>query len=89
MKPMVCSGCGKTPLQINEYELEAMFEYNDNRDDSDPSWEHLSQEEREEKTLRWTWYNEGTMNWENGHFACTECYIKMGMPSSRLGWKAP
>jgi hypothetical protein len=32
---------------------------------------------------------EGTLNRENGHFACTTCYIKMGMPSSPRGWKAP
>jgi hypothetical protein len=33
--------------------------------------------------------NEGTYNPENGHFCCTNCYIKIGMPSSREGWKAP
>lgn len=33
--------------------------------------------------------NEGTYNQENGHFLCTECYIKAGMPSSPKGWKAP
>jgi hypothetical protein len=32
---------------------------------------------------------EATFNPENGHFACTECYIRMGMPSSPTGWKAP
>lgn len=32
---------------------------------------------------------EGTFNWENGHFLCTPCYIKAGMPSSPTGWKAP
>jgi hypothetical protein len=32
---------------------------------------------------------EGTFNPENGHFACTDCYIAMGMPSSPTGWKAP
>jgi hypothetical protein len=32
---------------------------------------------------------EGTLNHANGHFACTECYISMGMPSSPRGWKAP
>lgn len=32
---------------------------------------------------------EGTYNPENGHFACTSCYIAMGMPSSPRGWKAP
>lgn len=32
---------------------------------------------------------EGTYNPANGHFACTECYIKMGMPSTPTGWRAP
>lgn len=32
---------------------------------------------------------EGTYNESNGHFACTMCYILMGMPSSDEGWKAP
>lgn len=32
---------------------------------------------------------EGTYNPENGHFLCTGCYIKAGMPSSPRGWKAP
>lgn len=31
---------------------------------------------------------EGTYNSANGHFACTACYIALGMPSSRTGWKA-
>jgi len=33
--------------------------------------------------------NEGTYNPESGHFACTDCYIKLGMPSSPRGWRAP
>ena len=33
--------------------------------------------------------NEGTYNRNNGHFACTECYIKLGMPSRPWGWVAP
>lgn len=32
---------------------------------------------------------EGTYNTENGHFLCTPCYIKAGMPSSPEGWVAP
>lgn len=32
---------------------------------------------------------EGTYNPYNGHFLCTACYIKAGMPSSPKGWKAP
>ena len=33
--------------------------------------------------------NEGTYNRSNGHFACTDCYLRMGAPSSPRGWKAP
>lgn len=33
---------------------------------------------------------EGTYNTENGHFACTSCYIAIGMPTAPgRGWKAP
>jgi hypothetical protein len=32
---------------------------------------------------------EGTYNRDNGHFLCTGCYIKAGMPSSERGWVAP
>ena len=32
---------------------------------------------------------EGTYNPTNGHFVCTECYIRIGCPSSEKGWKAP
>jgi hypothetical protein len=32
---------------------------------------------------------EGTYNPKNGHFLCTICYVKQGMPSARGGWKAP
>lgn len=32
---------------------------------------------------------EGTYNCENGHFLCTPCYVKAGMPSGPRGWTAP
>lgn len=32
---------------------------------------------------------EGTYNRENGHFLCTDCYVRAGMPSSPTGWVAP
>lgn len=38
---------------------------------------------------RYVWLEEGTLNRDNGHFCCTECYIKIGQPSSPMGWKAP
>ena len=33
--------------------------------------------------------DEGTYNRSNGHFLCTVCYCKAGMPSSPRGWIAP
>ncbi len=38
---------------------------------------------------QYIWAEEGTLNRENGHFLCTECYIKAGQPSSPQGWTAP
>lgn len=38
---------------------------------------------------QWIRQNEGTYNPSNGHFACTDCYIKIGQPSSPQGWVAP
>lgn len=38
---------------------------------------------------RYVIQEEGTYNPDNGHFACTKCYIEMGEPSSPTGWKAP
>jgi hypothetical protein len=32
---------------------------------------------------------EGTFNPQNGHFLCTDCYIKAGMPVAPGGWVAP
>lgn len=32
---------------------------------------------------------EGTYNSDNGHFLCTSCYVRAGMPSSPMGWTAP
>ena len=32
---------------------------------------------------------EGTYNPSNGHFLCTDCYVRAGMPSSPYGWVAP
>ena len=33
---------------------------------------------------------EGTLNPANGHFLCTDCYVKAGSPSAPPpGWRAP
>lgn len=31
---------------------------------------------------------EGTYDPVTGNFCCTDCYIRIGMPTSRKGWKA-
>ena len=71
-----CIGCGKIPEQLQEYIEMALCE-------STP-----------DKPLTPTQYvqqEEGTYNRENGHFACTSCYIKMGQPSRPFPdrWVAP
>ena len=35
--------------------------------------------------------NEGTLNRDNGHFCCTQCYIEIGQPTGERGkrWVAP
>ena len=38
---------------------------------------------------QYVWREEGTLNKDNGHFLCTECYIDAGMPETDGGWKAP
>jgi hypothetical protein len=37
----------------------------------------------------YVWREEGTLNRENGHFLCTPCYYRAGMPVAPGGWKAP
>ncbi len=32
---------------------------------------------------------EGTYNDSNGHFLCTDCYVRAGAPSTPNGWVAP
>jgi len=31
---------------------------------------------------------DGTFDQQTGQFACLDCYLKLGMPSSDAGWKA-
>lgn len=51
--------------------------------------EYVLNPEGDPDTIRFVRKNEGTFNQRNGHFACTECYIKLGQPSSPSGWVAP
>lgn len=72
---MVCQGCGKGPLELEEYRELCKSESIPNPSD--------------EVILKTAWEEEGTLNTENGHFLCSICYIKAGMPSSPTGWKCP
>lgn len=54
--------------------------------------EYISGAEMEEMTPdEYCKSQEGTYNHSNGHFLCSPCYIKAGMPSlpGRRGWKCP
>lgn len=69
----ICIGCNKRPKDIPEYSPDNIFEI---------MGKHMTPDEFVRR-------EEGTYNRENGHFLCTECYFKAGMPSSPRGWKAP
>ena len=51
--------------------------------------EYIENPDDDPDPIHYVKHNEGTYNRNNGHFACTECYIKMGMPSKPGGWIAP
>lgn len=53
-----------------------------------PEYVECAKDENTTPDLYVTW-NEGTFNADNGHFLCTGCYVKAGMPSSPHGWTAP
>jgi hypothetical protein len=73
---LVCFECGRTPEQIEEYVDEAKYL---NGIEGVETW----------TAAKFVMAEEGTLNQENGHFACTDCYIKIGMPSAPRGWVAP
>jgi len=70
----ICIGCNRTPEEIDEY-IEAAQDDWGVRPGMTPS-EYVIEED-------------ATYNSATSHFACTSCYIRMGMPSSKEGWKAP
>lgn len=53
--------------------------------DEEPPSGPVTPEMREEYVMT----EEGTYNPLNGHFTCTKCYIKIGMPSGPGGWRCP
>jgi hypothetical protein len=70
----ICIGCQRTPDVIPEYVEQARVE---------------SQAGDPITATQWCLEEEGTLNPLNGHFLCTECYIRAGMPVAPGGWKAP
>lgn len=75
--------CGRKPPEIDGYTY--MLSYEDGSD-------MYPLQTREEAAYRYVWENEGTLNTENGHFLCDDCYIKAGMPANpwpEPGWKCP
>lgn len=73
---IVCFRCGRRPEEITEYQILASEINQDGHRQIT-----AAQAVREE---------EGTFNPVTGHFACTECYIKIGQPSGYgQRWRAP
>jgi hypothetical protein len=90
---MVCNHCKREPHEIDEYKWQAAEEWAEKQEipwqDMMNAFDALSENDRNHIIDQWCWYNEGTMNWDNGHFLCTQGYIEAGMPGSPTGWTAP
>lgn len=75
-----CVGCGKRPADLDEYQ-EMIEDWNAEI----PDEKHITADD-------FVRMEEGTFNPEDGAFACSPCYVAMGMPSlpagSGGGWKA-
>lgn len=73
---LVCFNCHKTPEQLAEYVIAAK-----------ETSEFIGSEVT---PAQYVMEEEGTLNHNNGHFACTDCYIRIGLPTAPgRGWKAP
>ena len=81
-----CIGCNKYADELPEYIGQVQAE----KCDSDATDEELAATTvTNEEVNAYVRRGEGTYNRDNGHFLCTPCYIKAGMPSSPRGWRAP
>lgn len=88
----VCTYCAQPGILIPEYRERAGSEVNVvgwNDDTNEPVMADPPVEVTDDMVRDWIWANEGTINSHNGHFACTDCYIRIGQPSSPRGWVAP
>lgn len=51
--------------------------------------EYVDNPDQDPDPVRYVIENEGTYNPKTHRFACTLCYVVIGMPSAPHGWKAP
>jgi hypothetical protein len=93
-----CAGCGRRPEQIGGYVMPTLelFCPDPPEDLKIPieefaaaHWAAADPEERVAAVRRYVRVQEGTLNPRTGAFACDECYIIAGMPSSPKGWIVP
>lgn len=54
-----------------------------------PEYRDLAEAEGLSSTEAYVQMEEGTYNPDTNRFACDECYVEIGMPSSPNGWQAP
>lgn len=81
----ICVGCARRPAEMEEYDI-LLPDYDGEHFDNDGHLRTLTLAEK--RRLACT-ENEGTLNSENGHFLCTEDYIRNGSPSNSRGWVCP
>lgn len=90
-KDFQCFRCGLEPQQISEYRDQAQQQKDEGsvatKSGVRPVQAGEPTEVNDYDIKAWVWHNEGTLDRETGLFACTECYIAIGMPSSPTGWK--
>lgn len=92
-KDFFCCRCHREPQEIGEYRSMAQDQKDSEGTVATKSGERDIAPDEEAVPVNdydikaWVWHNEGTMNRENGLFACTACYIAMGQPSSGRGWR--
>jgi len=93
---LICTGCNRHPAEIEEYVIAAKEANLHSEIDQcsyclamNDGYGHLSACPLHVDADRYVQQEEGTLNFQNGHFLCTACYILAGMPSSPTGWVAP
>lgn len=89
-KDFFCCRCHREPQEIEEYRDQAQQQKDEGVVNTKTGGRQIDASEPAEvndfDVQAWVWHNEGTLNRENGLFACTACYIAMGMPSGPRGW---